>query len=202
MGARFSQTARAEDRAANSDSSCDDSVPAADHSMLPEIDRETTPLSVKQDVLEMTFMLETMRMKQWIADDENRRAILERVDNSGHEYDPATFEPAPLPVDADGFVRSFDVAERDAIRAFFAQHGLVVVRDVIDAAACSRSIDELWEGLEARFPGLRRGDASTYERWPALAQLGILGNTFVLSPQFTANRQAPRLHRAFAHLFG
>merc|ERR1711920_178518 len=121
----------------------------------------------------MTFMLESMRMKQWFANDENRRVCLERVDNSGHEYDAVTFQPSPLPLDADGFVQSFDVNDANGITAFFEKHGLVVVRNVIDDEACCRSVDELWSGLEAGFPGLRRDDPGTFAHWPSLSKLGI-----------------------------
>ena len=146
MGAHFSRAARSDRPGARiAAGQRDPSLPEdPDHSVLPPINRETTPLSQKQDALEMMFMLESMRMKQWMAEDSNRRACLERIDNSEHadEYDPATFAPTSLPLDDEGFVQSFDVTEGDAIRAFFATHGLVVVRDVIDSDACARSLDQ------------------------------------------------------------
>ena len=197
MGARFSRTAQ-------SSKGCDDDAcpPGADHSVLPPVDREATPLSDKEGVLEMTFMLENMRMKEWAATGENRRACLERVDNSAFDYDPATWEPPALPLDDNGFVQAFGVDEGDAIKGFFERYGLVAVRGAIDAEACARSLDEMWAGLETNFQGLRRDDPSTYESWPSLSKLGILGNTFLLSPQWCTNRQSPRVHRAFATLFG
>ena len=206
MGARFSRNAQPSKGKTSDDASPPSadhsSPPSADHSMLPPIDREATALSEKEGVLEMTFMLENMRMKEWAAADENRAACFERVDNSGFEYDPETWEPPALPLDDDGFVQAFDVDEGEAINAFFEWYGLVVVRDVIDADACARSLDELWAGLETNCKGLQRDDPSTYGSWPSLAKLGILGNTFLLSPQWCANRQSPRVHRAFAALFG
>ena len=108
MGARFSSTTRSDRPGTRTAAGQrDPSLPEdPDHSVLPPIDRETTPLSQKQDALEMMFMLEGMRMKQWIADDINQKACLERIDNSAHadEYDPETFKPTSLPLDGEGFV--------------------------------------------------------------------------------------------------
>lgn len=49
---------------------------------------------------------------------------------------------------------------------------------------------------------MKRDEPRTWERWPSLSQLGILGNTFNLSAQLCANRQNPACHRVFAALFG
>ena len=99
-------------------------------------------------------------------------------------------------------MQSHDADDADGIRAAFDEYGVVVIRDAISVADCARSVDELWDFLERQCRGLDRDDPRTWDRWPSLSKLGILGNTFVLSPQFFRNRQAPRVHRAFAALLG
>jgi len=138
-------------------------------------------------------------MKNFAAEKSNLDKILAPEDNSGERYEYESFE---LPLDEQGFAASFDLADADGIRSFFAEHGLVVVRDVLTPDACERSVDELWAFVERQVPTLTRSDPRTWERWPSLSKLGILGNTFVLSPQFCRNRQDERVHRAFATVFG
>lgn len=167
----------------------------------PPIDRATTSLADKEAEAEMTFMLEMMRLKTWAADDNNLQRVLQREDNSAHTYDH-DFHPPSLPLDHEGFVRSFSVQEEASIRAFFDEFGLVVVRDAIGSNECERSVTEMWDLLERQCPGIDRNDPRTWEAWTSLSKLGFVGNTFVLSPQWCANRQAEAVHRAHAILFG
>jgi hypothetical protein len=125
--------------------------------------------------------------------------VLAREDNSGYQY---SYEPLELPLDGDGFVSSFAPDDADGICAFFGTYGLVVVEGVLGDAECERSRSELWDFIERRIPGLSRELPQTWERWPSLSGLGILGNTFNVSPQLCANRQSPACHRAFSALFG
>lgn len=148
----------------------------------------------------MLFFLENMRLADLAAKPYSLDAILKPEDHSGHHY---CFVPEPLTFDSDGFVTSFAVEEAAGIREFFAKYGFVVVRNLADSSACEASIAEIWSLLERECPGLQRSDAGTWQkRWPSLAQLGIVGNAFPLSPQFFRNRQTPDVHRAFAILFG
>lgn len=165
---------------------------------MPAVDRETTPLRDKEAAAEFAFMLENMRMKNWAAEGDNLPRFLARADNSTFASDE--FTPRPLPLDHDGFIVSHDADDPEAIRAAFDEFGLVVVRDAITPDACARSVAELWAFLERQCAGLDRTNPRTWGKWPGLSKLGILGNTFVLSPQFFDNRQAPRVHRAFAAL--
>lgn len=99
-------------------------------------------------------------------------------------------------------MRSFSLDQEQHIRDFFDKYGLVVIADVLSPEACDASVAELWDFLERHCKGLCRDDVRTWEKWPSLSKLGILGNHFVLSPQFCENRQNPRVHRAFELLFG
>lgn len=173
--------------------------PPDPHDCLPQVDRETSSLADKEAALEMEFQLEVMRLKLLASEGDNLAKLLRRDDSSGFEY---AYDGVQLPLDDDGFVQSFSVHETDAIRNFFEQYGLVVVEGAIDGAACDRSVAELWDFLERECRNLDRTDPSTWERWPSLSKLGILGNTFLLSPQFCENRQSPGVHRGFAAVFG
>ena len=55
---------------------------------------------------------------------------------------PFTFEETKVPKDEDGFVVSFDADDKKGIQRFFAEHGLVVVRNVISEEAATQSISE------------------------------------------------------------
>lgn len=167
--------------------------------VAPTTDRETTSLADKEAAAEFRFMLENVRMKEWAAEGNNMEQALRREDNS--EF-TEPYVPCALPLDPDGFVQSHDAEDTEAIRRAFATFGVVVIRDAISEADCARSMDELWDFLERQCSGLDRRDPRTWDRWPSLSKLGILGNTFVLSAQFFRNRQSPRVHRAFAAVFG
>jgi hypothetical protein len=41
------------------------------------------------------------------------------------------FQPAPLPVDSDGFIVNFNVEQQEEILAFFEKHGVVVVSNLL-----------------------------------------------------------------------
>lgn len=144
-------------------------------------------------------MLESMRLKLLAAEGDTLPRLLRREDNSAFEY---AYEALQLPLDGEGFVQGFAAHETDAIQSFFERYGLVVIKDAIDSGACDQSAAEVWDFLEIDCKGLDRADPSTFDKWPSLWKLGILGNTFLLSPQFCENRQAPNVHRGFAAVFG
>ena len=168
------------------------------------LSRETSSLMEKEDAAEMAFMTHTSDIKRWAADGDNLAQVLARADNAGHPYN---YEPVVLPVDQTGFVETVAADDADGIREFFERYGLVVIRNAIDDVACAASRDELWNFIERQLPerdgkpGVRRDRPETWERWPALSGLGILGNSFNLGPQLCANRQSIAVHRAFAALF-
>ena len=132
-----------------------------------------------------------MNLKTWSARAGNQAAVLARADNSGHRL-ADQYEPLTLPVDEDGYVVSFSPGEGDAaaMAEFFDRYGMVVVADVLPPQDCMASVAELWEFLERQVSGLDRNQPETWERWAPLAGLGLLGNTFNLSPQLCRNRQS------------
>mmetsp|Transcript_55326 Transcript_55326/g.160584 ORF Transcript_55326/g.160584 Transcript_55326/m.160584 type:complete len:406 (-) Transcript_55326:100-1317(-) len=168
---------------------------------VPKVRRETSTLAEKEAALEMEFFAETCRLKEFAATGNNLERLLRREDNSAFAMS-AVGELCDLPVDADGFVRSFVADDHAGIRDFFERFGLVVVHSAIDESACHRSISEVWEHVERECPGVDRADPCTWDRWPPLAKLGILGNTFFLSAQFCENRQAPGVYNGFRAVFG
>lgn len=127
------------------------------------------------------------------------------MDNSA--FAGYTFTPLELPRDADGYVVAFDpLNDAQAAREFFLRYGVVVFRDVVDADACDRSVDELWDFLKRHSPDMTidRDQPRTWcnAYWPPLGRMGICGNTCACSKQLCENRQNPRTHAAFAALFG
>lgn len=148
---------------------------------LPVVDRETSTIIDKEDFAELLFMDEQLKLKQKAAEDGFLEKITEKIDNSGFPYD---YQKLNLPKDNDGFVQDFSVDQVDEIQAFFEKYGFVVVRQVLTEKECNKSIDEIWEFLQRRYKTIERDDPRTWNKWPSLAELGILGNFSILSPQF------------------
>lgn len=158
-------------------------------------------LREREDAYLQLFIEEHLRLREWATEnDGNLKTILQPGDNSMHAND--SFVPTPLPRDADGFVLSFPPDDARGIHTFFDAHGVVVVRGVIDLAACASSRTEVWDLLEREVSTVSRNDARTWDRWTSLAWGGFVGNTFNLSPQLCQNRQEPKVHAAFAAVLG
>ncbi len=77
--------------------------------------------------------------------------------------------------------------------AFWDQHGYVVLHDAVPAAGREAAARALWHHL-----GARAGDA---ESWYVRNDHGIMVQYFQ-HPAFEANRRSPRIHKAFAQLWG
>ena len=118
--------------------------------------------------------------------------------------DDETFQPAPLPIDADGFIVSFHVDQKENILTFFEKHGVVAVANVLTDEQCERSVDEVWLFLrEICCPTIERHKPETWgQGWPSLANLGLLGGERWLYPQACDNRQNPSVYQVFRTLLG
>jgi hypothetical protein len=81
----------------------------------------------------------------------------------------------------------------DADLAFWNEHGYVVLHDAVPAESCDGAAQALWEHL-----GARPDDPET---WYRRRDHGIMVQYFQ-HPAFEANRRAPRIHKAFAQLWG
>eukprot|EP00966_Prymnesium_polylepis_P039783 923495-Prymnesium_polylepis.1 len=68
--------------------------------IVPDVDRETTPIAEKETAAEFAFMLENMRMKQWASEEDNLQRVRLREDNSAFGE---AYAPTRLPLDAEGF---------------------------------------------------------------------------------------------------
>jgi hypothetical protein len=114
------------------------------------------------------------------------------------------FHPDPLPVDADGFIVSFNVEQQEEILAFFERHGVVVVSNVLTDEQCQRSVDEVWLFLKEMFSEkIEQDKPETWSfGWPNFSKLGILGNERWLYPQACDNRQNPNIYQVFRTLLG
>lgn len=120
-----------------------------------------------------------------------------QMDHSSYRYN---FEPMVLPKDNDGYIITFSPEDGEGIRRFFDDYGMVVVRDCLNEEELSRSVEEAWQFLERHSDNaIDRNNPTTWtdRNWPRLQKLGILGDTFVLSPQMEANRYVRNLDLAY-----
>jgi ectoine hydroxylase-related dioxygenase (phytanoyl-CoA dioxygenase family) len=84
------------------------------------------------------------------------------------------------------------VLDQDAL-AFWDEHGYVVLPDAVSPEGCAAAEQAIWDHLEMR--------ADDPESWYAHRNNGIMVQYFQ-HPAFDANRWAPRIHKAFAQLWG
>jgi len=121
-------------------------------------------------------------------------------DNSMFEYN---YQRLELPKDEEGYCQAFTPEQEQEYLEFFNTYGVVVVSNILNDEECIRTENEIWEFITRETEGrVDRNDPATWEYWPALKKLGILGNTILLSPQAFENRQNPKLARVFEVLLG
>jgi hypothetical protein len=77
--------------------------------------------------------------------------------------------------------------------AFWDEHGYVVLHDAVDAASRDAAAQALWEHLGAQ--------PDNPDSWYGRRDHGIMVQYFQ-HPAFEANRRSPRIHKAFAQLWG
>jgi hypothetical protein len=77
--------------------------------------------------------------------------------------------------------------------AFWETNGYVVVHDAVSPAACAAAARAIWEHVGA--------DPDDPESWYCRRDHGIMVQYFQ-HPAFEANRRSPRIHKAFAQLWG
>ncbi len=63
-------------------------------------------------------------------------------------------ESLPIPVDSDGYTKSFTNPEDPEVACFFEKYGFVVISDALTENSCEKSLDELWTYIESE--GWRR----------------------------------------------
>lgn len=116
-------------------------------------------------------------------------------DNTQFEY---KYERLELPKDEEGYCISFAPESEEEISNFFKKYGVVVVKDILTEEECTKTEDEIWEFISRHTnDSVQRNVPESWENWPALKQLGILGHMFILSKQCCENRQNPKLAKAF-----
>jgi hypothetical protein len=77
--------------------------------------------------------------------------------------------------------------------AFWDEHGYVVLHDAVPAASRDAAAEALWDHLDAR--------PDEPDSWYRRRNQGIMVQYFQ-HPVFEANRRSPRIHKAFAQLWG
>lgn len=100
------------------------------------------------------------------------------------------------------------LAEEAKLRAFFSEHGFVVVRDALTPERTRATVDEVWENstLLGSNPDIDREDPSTWgdEEWPVIDNnRGFLdaGNKAMLTEAWK-NMQDPTVLNAFSAVLG
>ena len=106
--------------------------------------------------------------------------------------------PCDLPMNMEDprWTMSFDpVYQRTEAREFWDEWGFVVFHDVIGLGDCRKTVDEIWDSLEARHMGLCRRDPSTFHLLPA-SRYGLPDEQAIFTAQIVRNRQSPRIYAA------
>ena len=134
----------------------------------------------------------------------------------------ATYPPVDVPpTDEEGFVVAFDAPNKrgranpddGADLAFFARYGFVVYRDVLSAAECAATRDEIFGELERVYGdargapnahgspvgGFKRDDFKTYVSLP-IETYGLAPDPAVFTPRCVANRQNETVAKCLARV--
>jgi len=89
----------------------------------------------------------------------------------------------------------FGVDQLDQIRDHLQREGLVAVRDVLTAAQCERTLEDMHTLWSEHCPTHRRDDVSSFAAWPpvGLTRYALLQSEPVFRAQALRNRQSPAL---------
>lgn len=87
-----------------------------------------------------------------------------------------------------------------AIEEHFAEHGFVVLRDVLSPETCAATQATIWDTIEGEVSGFLRADPSTWKRWKS--QFGMPGPLPRFEAQLLRNRQDATLRAVCQHLLG
>lgn len=110
------------------------------------------------------------------------------------------------PLDGDGYVKSFPIAEANTseVCSFFNEFGFVVISGVLTAKECDATFEEFWDLREQ--DGLIRSEPASWAPYwnnQRFGRLGIMGSfSDIHSMQQLSNRQNPLVHEAFARVLG
>lgn len=124
-------------------------------------------------------------------------------------------DPVPLDENDDRYTQSFSLLSHDdnnenhennqkneeKILNFFQNFGFVVIRDVLTAEDCQRTMDEIMDLMERHTNDqFKRQDRSTWVHWPAknsMEQYGAVQRAPIFSRQFILNRCNENVYRTF-----
>lgn len=118
----------------------------------------------------------------------------------------ALSESYPAPVDSEDFVLSFDLSQRDELKAFYQKYGFVVVKNVVDENQINKTAEEIWsckDGTLWEPSGVKRDDPLTWDDPNWMKKFGDVKNGFVngFSEEELywswENRQNPNIYKLF-----
>eukprot|EP01127_Copromyxa_protea_P005205 TRINITY_DN150_c1_g1_i3.p1 TRINITY_DN150_c1_g1~~TRINITY_DN150_c1_g1_i3.p1 ORF type:complete len:344 (-),score=46.68 TRINITY_DN150_c1_g1_i3:72-1103(-) len=118
------------------------------------------------------------------------------------------FPVVDLPLDSEGYVKSFSISEATEFKQFYEDFGFVIINNVVTSQEVEDTVDEIWTFLEAKewtTTGCKvdRNDSSTWSKdyFPANA-VGILGSGPAFGPCTWRNRQNPNIYKIFSTIYG
>ena len=116
------------------------------------------------------------------------------------DYSP--FITDKLPVDAEGFTKSFSIDHFDAkeVTKFYHKYGILVFDDVLDQKEVEKSVKDLWKDEAVETEGKVKVDDP--ETWKYVGgKLGFVNFKPIVQSQLCKNRSHPKVYKAFKTLY-
>jgi ectoine hydroxylase-related dioxygenase (phytanoyl-CoA dioxygenase family) len=116
-----------------------------------------------------------------------------------------------VPIDSDGYIQSFGVADVKQYQVFYKEYGFVVIRDVLTDIECAETISDIWSIVETKSGGtIKRTDPKTWsdsKTWSAAAgplakTEGMIGTGAIFTPTAVRNRCNLAMFSVAQHLLG
>jgi hypothetical protein len=103
--------------------------------------------------------------------------------------------------DSEGYIHCFDARDEAKLaeaKKFMDIHGFAVLRDVFTPEECEGTREAMWNQVEGSYPGLKRGDASTWGLYKSTGKYGLSSRGPTFDATLVNNRQNPVLAAALA----
>jgi hypothetical protein len=137
---------------------------------------------------------------------EEQRPRAETDNNDIFKSEAIRFPVVELPLDSEGFVKSFTIDQESEFVAFYEEYGFVCIANVVSQEDIEGTINEVWSFYESTDWSRRtvplppsRNDTTTWEA-PSFpfSPLGIVGDGPSIGSYTWRNRQNETVYKAFA----